>query len=100
MDFSTKEVKRAQVGLIERKLKDYGVIGEQFYTECQKNLISELKIEDGGKSFSFEKFDNNSLEKNKLLAMYLCLRFKIAGFEVEFKETKTEYITKIKWFEW
>lgn len=100
MDFSKKEVKRAQINLIDRKLKDYGVNGEQFYTECQKKLISELQIEDGGKSFSFEKFETNSLEKNKLLAMYLCLRFKMAGFEVFFKETKTEYIATIKWFEW
>ena len=37
MDFSNREVKRAQVNLIDSKLKDYGVNGEQFYTECQKN---------------------------------------------------------------
>lgn len=100
MDFSKKEVKRSQAGLIERKLKDYGVIGEQFYSECQKKLISELEINDGGKTFSFEKFDGGSLEKNRLLAMYLCLRFKMAGFEVSFKETKNEYVATVKWFEW
>jgi hypothetical protein len=63
-------------------------------------LISELQIEDGGKKFSFEKIDEKNLEKNKLLAMYLCLRFKLAGFEVEYEETKTEYIATVKWFEW
>ena len=100
MDFSNREVKRAQVNLIDGKLKDYGVNGEQFYIECQKKLISELQIEDGGKKFSFEKIDGKNLEKNKLLAMYLCLRFKLAGFEVEYEETKTEYIATVKWFEW
>ena len=100
MDFSNREVKRAQVKLIDNKLKDYGVNGENFYLECQKKLISELQIEDGGKKFSFEKIDEKSLEKNKLIAMYLCLRFKLAGFEVEYKETKTEYIATVKWFEW
>jgi hypothetical protein len=100
MDFSNREVKRAQVNLIDSKLKNYGVNGEQFYIECQKKLISELQIEDGGKKFSFEKIDEKNLEKNKLLAMYLCLRFKLSGFEVEYKETKTEYISIVKWFEW
>ena len=100
MDFSNREVKRAQVNLIDNKLKDYGVNGEKFYLECQQKLISELQIEDGGKKFSFEKVDEKNLEKNKLLAMYLCLRFKLAGFEVEYSETKTEYIATVKWFEW
>ena len=94
MDFSLKEVLKAQVDLLHRKLKeDYGVFGEYVYVDCQKKIFSEMTIYDKGKNFYFNKNE----EKNELIAKYLYRRFILDGFETELKITKDEYIVLIRW---
>lgn len=92
MDFSVKEVKRAQIGLLNEKIKEHDVSGEWLYNDCKKKIFDELTADDTGKKFCFEKN-----EKNELIAKYLKLRFDFDGFKSEVKELKNEIVVSVKW---
>lgn len=94
MEFSLKEVRKAQIDLLHKKLKEeYSISGEYIYVDCQKKIFSEMTVYDKGKNFYF----NRAEEKNEWIARYIQKRFILDGFEVEFKVTKDEFVVLVRW---